>query len=88
MDQVRVHVWNGTMARGRRMDIKALDLGDGQYELRWYGSGYDRDPWAPHWLRSNSPHQVIEEMRGLVEAEPQYPWRDMPVSSEDAAEDR
>lgn len=79
MDDVRVHLWNGTMARGRRMDLKAIDDGDGTYRLVWYGSGYDKDPWAPGWMRSNDPRRVIAEMRRAVEAEPQYPWREMPV---------
>jgi len=73
-----VHLWNGTMARSRRMDIKAI-AEDGGFRLEWYGSGYNADPWAPHWLRSNSPAKVIEEMRGLVESDPQYPWREIPT---------
>ena len=73
-----MHLWNGTMARSRRMDIKAI-AEDGGFRLEWYGSGYNADPWAPHWLRSNSPAKVIEEMRGLVESDPQYPWREIPT---------
>jgi hypothetical protein len=81
-EQILIRVWNGTMARGQRRDVKVVALPDRRLEVRWYGSGYDVDPWKPQWMRTNSAARALEELRGLVEAEPQYQWRDMPIDQE------
>lgn len=77
--ELLVHLWNGTMASGRRCDIKAYRVDELTIEVRWYGSGYDNDSFSPHRMRTHDEREATKQIQRLVEEQQQYKWRQMPI---------